>query len=248
MFSHRISSGGMMDEQSTTDERKTVIQRIWGVFVAPRATFSALAQSIGMWDLLAPFLILLVLSMGSQVPIGPMAIEEQQQRILQREDIPDEQKDVILERMEGAVRPSRYLLGGVTIIVWYAILGGVVMFFGAFILGGQATYKDSLAVVLYASLVSIVESVLKIPLMLQTGTTKVETGLALLLPGSLDGTLIYRFFHRLDFFAMWKVFLVALGVALIYKVEERKARIVLFGAWILAMFLLAWLLDGRGLS
>jgi len=238
-----------MDEQSTTDESKTVIQRIWGVFVTPRATFTALTQSVRALDLVVPFLILLVLSVGSQALIGPLALEEQQQRILQREDIPDEQKDAILERMEGALnRPSRYLLGGITTIVWYAILGGVVMFFGAFILGGQASYRDTLAVVLYASLVGVVEWVVKIPLILQTGTTKVETGLALLLPGSLDGTLIYRFFHRLDFFAMWKVFLVALGVALVYKVEEKKARTVLFGVWALAMFLLAWLLDGRGLT
>lgn len=236
----------MMDEQNTTDESKTVIQRIWGLFTAPRATFNALAQSVGMWDLLAPFLILMVLSIGSQVLVGPMAIEEQQQRILQREDIPDEQKDVILERMEGALGPSRYLLGGIGTIVWYAILGGVIMFFGAFVLGGQATYKETLAVVLYANLVSIVESVLKIPLMLQAGSMRVETGLALLLPGSLDGTLIYRFFHGLDFFTMWKVFLVALGVALVYKVEEKKARIVLFGAWVLVVFLMAWLLPGGG--
>ncbi len=238
-----------MDEHNTQDESKTVIQRIFGIFLTPRTTFSALAQSIGMWDLVAPFLILLVLSVGSQALIGPLQLEEQQERILQSERIPDEQKDAILERMEGALnRPSRYLLGGIAIIAWYAILGGVVMFFGAFILGGQGTYKNTLAVVLYASLVDVVASIVKIPLILQTGTTKVETGLALLLPGSLNGTLIYRFFHSLDFFAMWKVFLVALGVALVYKVEEKKARIVLFGAWVLAMFLLAWLWGGRGLS
>ena len=238
-----------MDEHNTQDENKTVLQRIFGLFLTPRATFSALAQSIGMLDLLVPFLILLALSVGSQRLVGPLALEEQRERILQSERFTDEQKDTILERMEGAInKPSRYLLGGVTLIVWYAILGGVIMFFGAFILSGQASYKDTLAVVLYANLVGVVEWVVKTPLILQTGTTKVETGLALLLPGSLDGTLIYRFFHRLDFFAMWKVFLVALGVALIYKVEEKRARTVLFGAWALAMFLLAWLLDGRGLT
>ncbi len=238
-----------MDEHNTQDGNKTVLQRIFGVFLTPRATFSALAQSIGVLDLLVPFLILLALSVGNQRLVGPLALEEQRELILQSERILDEQKDTILERMEGAInKPSRYLLGGVTLIVWYAILGGVIMFFGAFILSGQATYRDTLAVVLYANLVGVVESIVKIPLILQTGTTRVETGLALLLPGSLDGTLIYRFFHRLDIFAIWKVFLVALGVALVYKVEEKRARTVLFGAWALAMFLLAWLLDGRAFT
>jgi len=227
----------------------SLTRRIWGVFATPRATFEALSQSIGALDLVVPLLILLALSIGSQVIVGPLAIEEQTQRILQREDIPDDSKDAILERMERSVgSPSRYLIGTATVIIWYAVLGGIVMFFGAFILSGQATYKETLAVVLYAHLVGIAEMILKIPLMLQTGTTRVETGLALLLPGSLDGTLIYRFFHRLDFFSMWKILLVIIGVALIYKVEEKRARVVLFGAWVLAMFLLAWLLDGRGLT
>ncbi|MFB0517294.1 MAG: Yip1 family protein [Candidatus Neomarinimicrobiota bacterium] len=234
---------------ANTTGNLSLVRRLIGVFGAPRATFTALSQSIGALDLVVPLLILLVLSLAGQAFVGPLAFEEQQQRILQREDLPDDQKDALLERMERSLSsPTRYLMGGATVIVWYAILGGVVMFFGAFILGGQASYKDTLAVVLYASLVGVVESIIKIPLVLQTGTTRVETGLALLLPGSLDGTLIYRFFHRLDFFAIWKVFLVTIGVALIYKVEGKKARIVLFGSWVLVMFLLAWLLDGRGLT
>ena len=104
-----------MDEHNTHDENKTVIQRIFGIFLTPRTTFNALAQSIGVLDLLVPFLILLILSVGSQRLVGPLTLEEQERRILQREDIPDEQKDAILERMEGALsKPSRYLLGGVT--------------------------------------------------------------------------------------------------------------------------------------
>ncbi|UCD37128.1 MAG: YIP1 family protein [Fidelibacterota bacterium] len=225
------------------------VERLWGVIITPKATFQSLAQSIGTWDLVAPLLILLALSMASQALVGPIRIEEQRQIVLQREDIPEDQKEIYLERLDGALaRPSRYLIGGGTVIIWYAMIGGIVMFFGAFILGGQASYRDTLVVVLYANLVAIVEMALKIPLILQLGTTKVKTGLVLLLPGSLEGALLYRFFQRLDFFAMWKIFLVAMGTALIYTVEEKRARTVLFGAWLLVMFLLAWLLDGRGIA
>jgi hypothetical protein len=235
-----------MEEARLVPSNLSIIRRIWGIFTSPKATFESLSQSISALDLVVPALILLVLSIGSQTLVTPVVIQEQQQRVLQREDIPEEQKDMILERLDGAVgNPVRYLIGGAAVIIWYALISGIVMFFGAFILGGQASYRDTLVVVLYAQLVGIVEAVLKIPLTVQLATAHLKTGLVILLPGSLEGSLIYRFFQRLDFFAMWKIFLVALGVAAIYKVEAKQARMVLFGAWVLAMFLLAWLLDGR---
>lgn len=235
-----------MIEQRPIASNLTVTRRIWGIFTSPKATFESLSQSIGTLDLIVPILILLALSLGNQVLVAPVVIQEQQQRVLQREDIPDEQKEMILERMEGAVgKPVRYLIGGAAVIIWYALISGIVMFFGAFILGGQASYRDTLVVVLYSQLVGIVEAVLKIPLTLQLATANLKTGLVILLPGALEGSLIYRFFQRLDFFAMWKIYLVALGVAAIYKVEAKQTRLVLFGAWVVIMFLLAWLLDGR---
>lgn len=241
-----------MDEPIITDESaaaedRTILQRVLGIILTPRATFQALSRSIGLWDLLAPLLILLVISIGSQILVGPMLIEEQRQQIVQNRNITDEQRELFLERLDNSAanRSIQYLVGSVTVIAWYAILGGVIMFFGSFILGGKASYKETLAVVLYANLVGVIESAIKVPLMLQTESTRVATSLALLLPGGLGGTLIYRFFSRLDFFAIWKVILVALGVALVYKVDEKKARTVLLGAWAVVMFLLAWLLDAN---
>lgn len=235
-----------MDEEKLIVSNLPIIRRIWGIFMSPKATFESIVQSISTLDLIVPALILLFLSIGSQTLVTPIVIQEQQQRVLQREDIPDEQKDIILERMEGTVgSPVRYLIGGATVIIWYALIGGIVMFFGSFVLGGQASYRDTLVVVLYAQLVGIVEAALKIPMTVQLATSNLKTGLVIILPGSMEGSLIYRFFQRLDFFAMWKIFLVALGVAAIYRVEVKRTRMVLFGSWVLVMFLLAWLLDGR---
>lgn len=235
-----------MKESKLVQSEQGITGRIWGIFTSPKATFESLSQSIGTLDLVVPALILLVLAIASQALVTPVVIQEQQQRVIQREDIPDEQKDMILERMEGAVgNPTRYLIGGITVFIWYALISGIVMFFGAFVLGGQASYRDTLVVVLYSQLVGVVEAVLKIPLTLQLATANLKTGMVILLPGALEGSLIYRFFQRLDFFAMWKIYLVAMGVAAIYKVEAKQTRMVLFGSWVLAMFLLAWLLDGR---
>ncbi len=242
-----------MEEQATTDNGDLVLlKRLIGIFTMPRATFSSLIESISTVDILIPVVVVLVISLGTQPLVRPIAIEEQTQQILQRDDLDDDQKDVILDRMEQMGErmsgPLGYLIVVVATLGWYAILGGVIMFFGSFILGGQASFKDTFGVVVYAQLVSVVELIVKIPLIVQTQTLRVETGLALLLPGSLDGTLLYRFFHRLDFFSIWRIFLLALGMALLYRVDEKRSQRMLFGAWVLVMFLLAWLFDGRGIS
>jgi len=242
----------MEDQVTVESPGMTVVRRMIGVFTAPRATFSSLVASTNVVDIVIPMVVMLVLSLGTQSLIRPIAIEEQTQKILQRDDIPDDQKEIMLDRMEEMTGrmsgPVGYLIGiGVT-VGWYAIMAGVLMFFGAFILGGQAPFNDTVAVVAYAQLVSILELIIKVPLMLQTQTIQVETGLALLLPASMDTSLLYRFFHRLDFFSIWRIFLMAMGMALLYRVNEKRARLILFGAWALAMFLLAWLIDGSGIS
>lgn len=220
-----------------------------GIFSSPRATFSQMMPSITWKDMTVPFLLLLVVTLGTQTVIGPLAMDEQVERIYQRDDLTEEQQEQIVEQMENAMgrnsglRP--YVIGTLVRVAWFAVLGGVVLFFGAFVLGGEAAFTGAMAIVVFSSLIGLVELAVKVPLMLQAGSTQVETGLALLLPGSMRSTLVYRFFHRLDFFIMWKVGLMALGTALFFRVSEKQANMAFFGAWAAAMFLLAWLLDSR---
>ncbi len=242
-----------MEDQVTIEPPAiTIVRRMIGVFTAPRATFSSLVASINTVDIVIPMAVMVVLSLGTQSLIRPIAIEEQTQKILQRDDIPDDRKELMLDRMDEMTSrmdgPLGYLIAAAATVGWYAILAGVLMFFGAFILDGQAPYKETVGIVAYAQLVSIVDLIIKVPLIIQTQTMQVETGLALLLPASMDTTLLYRFFHRLDFFSMWRIFLMAMGVALLYRVDEKRTRSILFGAWVLAMFMLAWLFDGGSIG
>jgi hypothetical protein len=235
---------------NTQANHPSLARRLLGLFIAPRATFQSLAGSITTVDVAVPLFILLALSLGTEVAMRPLMIASREQYVLQNQDIPDEQKDTALERIQSFTESPWSLVWSVlTKLVWYAILAGVVMFFGSFILGGEppttspgmGSFQPALTVVLYAGLFSVVEWAVKLPLMLSLNTLNIQTGVGLFLPRSLDGTLIQRFFSSLDFFVMWKLYLVSIGMALIYRVTERQARTLLFSAWIVAMLLIAWL-------
>ncbi|MCH8327177.1 MAG: YIP1 family protein [Candidatus Marinimicrobia bacterium] len=226
-----------------------VWQRISKIYSDPKATFSSFERSITLKDVTVPILILLVVSFGAQLLVGPIAINEQISRIEQRQDIPPEQKEAILDRMDSIIGNSvsvkGFLLTTVTTLLGFVLLAGVVLFFGSFILAGEATFQQALAVVVFVGMIGVLEWAVKIPLILQSGTIQVETGMALFLPVSLDGSLLYRFFHRLDFFAMWKIALIAMGTATVFRTTEKSARLAYYSAWAVLMFLLAWLFDGR---
>lgn len=224
-----------------------VWQRISKIYSDPKATFSSFERSITLKDVTVPILILLVVSFGAQLLVVPIALNEQISRI-ERRDMAPEQKEAMLDRIESmmgnSVSVKSFLLTTVTTLLSFVLLAGVVLFFGSFILAGEATFKQALAVVVFVGMIGVLEWAVKIPLILQSGTIQVETGMALFLPVSLDGTLLYRFFHRLDFFAMWKIALIAMGTATVFGTTEKSARLAYFSAWAVLMFLLAWLFDG----
>lgn len=224
-----------------------VWQRISKIYSDPKATFSSFERSITLKDVTVPILILLVVSFGAQLLVGPIALNEQISRI-ERRDMAPEQKEAVLDRIESMIGNSAsvksFLLTTVTTLLSFVLLAGVVLFFGSFILAGEATFQQALAVVVFVGMIGVLEWAVKIPLILQSGTIQVETGMALFLPVNLDGTLLYRFFHRLDFFAMWKIALIAMGTATVFRTTEKSARLAYYSAWAVLMFLLAWLFDG----
>lgn len=232
-------------EEDPAGPKSALLGWMLGIFTNPRATFTDLQQSISLQQLLVPLLLVLAVSVTAEGYLRPLAIEEQRSHYSQRDDLTEEQMEAILDRLdEAAVTGAKqYLLAGLAGLAWLAILTGVVMFFGNFILGGEGRGAAAATIVVFVSLIGILELAVKVPLIIQAGSTQVETGLALLLPRSMDGSLLYRFFHRLDFFGIWKVGLTALGTAILFRVPEKQAGYAYFGAWAGVMLLMALIFD-----
>ena len=238
-----------MSFEGPTAPELTLFRRMLGIFTAPRATFTALSKSTSWADVVVPLAVIMAFALGSQSLLWPVQLEAQREFILRSERIPEDRKDAALERVESRAQgPVAMIIRVVAPPVWFAVIAGIVMFTGSVVLGGQAPFMATFAMVLYANLVGLVEWLVKIPLMLQAQSVRVQTGLSLLLPDTLEGTLIHRFLGHLDLFSMWKIFLLAMGMALLYKVSENRGRQVLFGAWVLAMFLIALVFKGGGIA
>ncbi len=239
-----------MEDNITATGNNGLLGKITGLFFSPRATFESLAKSITTMDYIVPLVLLVIIVLGSQSLIIPLAMEESRDRVLQMEQLDEQQRQDALDRIDAAAaNPSimRSMIGVIFAIVLIALTAGLLLFVGNNVLDGQGTFGQAMVIAVYANLVTIPAAIVKVPLMLQAQSLKVETGLSLLLPPSLDITVIGRIFNRLDLFGFWQWYLMALGVAIVFKVDEKRSRYIYLGIWVGFMILLALLIDGSGL-
>ncbi|MFC1480927.1 YIP1 family protein [Candidatus Neomarinimicrobiota bacterium] len=238
-----------MTTKANTMPDKGLSRRVLGIFLAPQATFDAVMQSISKADFIIPMILILTVSVGARWVIMPLAYDAQINAVQQNTDLSDDEKDRKYEGLdswfEKSNEPVSYVIGLAATVAWLVIQAGVLMFMAMIVLGGSGTFWSALVVVCYAQLINVLGGMIKIPLIMYTQSLKVETGFALLLPRSIDSSMLYRFFHRLDLFTIWMIWVMGIGLASMFNVESRRINRLLFGSWAVLMFVLAWLVDGR---
>lgn len=196
-------------------------------------------------DWLLPILIILVLTVTSAFLLKDLGMQTAKQRILDSEQIPEEQKDAIIERMEqGGPMQSVWTIGGtiVFILISFSVVAGVFYLSGNFVFGGSTTYKTMFSVYTWGYMVSILETVIKIPLILVKKSLHVYTSLAVLFDPAESNTTLFKLANAIDIFSLWRLFLWGLGITIIYKFSQAKSYgIVIF-------WYIIWTLISIGLS
>lgn len=211
--------------------KKSVFSKIIAIFWEPSAAFRALAVKSGWLDVIAPLILIILSSVASMPYVTPLAIEDQKDRIARSERLSDEQKAMAYDRIDQQVNSSRpYLIGPIFLLVRTAVVAAILLFVGNFLFGGEVKYQSMLAVSAYGSLVDIVATGVKVPLMLSQQTVRIYTGPAILLQD--DSTFLFRFFTNLDIFVFWKVILMAIGVGVIARIKTKKAFWAILTCWL----------------
>jgi hypothetical protein len=216
-------------------------QRLWGVLAQPGKTFVSIDQR-PTW--LFPVIVLILVAIISSVLVADYRIQEARQKIAQNSQLTPEQREQIYERMDEQqskpiMKLLSYVIGPIVAVFFIIFFVSAVLYFGGtVILGGETGFKKILAVYSWSSMVAIPALLLKTPLMLIKESAQVHTSLAALMPSGTEESILFKILTHTDLFTIWEIYLVSIGLAVVYRFTTRKAAGLVIG-WYLFYVILA---------
>ena len=226
--------------EPSAQPESSAVSRMTGVILAPGKTFAEVARR-PTW--VAPFVILCILSIGVSALLAQKTdwrgfFERQMAKNSQTEQMPQEQKDRILESQVkyapqfalafGLVGTALFVLF-VTLVYW----GAFNLFFGA-----GLRFKTAFGIVTHACVPLIISSVLGIVILLIKHRGDVDpehflaSNVAAFLPDPAPHWL-EALGQSLELFWIWTMALVALGFSASNpkKIKPAGAFLTVFGMW-----------------
>jgi hypothetical protein len=197
-----------------------VFSRLFGVLTSPRETFAGIVAR-PRW-LAAMAIVALFIAFAQyaflSTQVGQDAMVDQQMRQTERwtGNLTQEQIDGI----ERRAPMGKYFALGATLIfvpVISFIVAGIL--FGVFnaLLGGDASYKQVLAINAHAGAVSLVQTLFVVPLNYFRESLSSATNLGVFVQFLDDTNYVARVLGWFDLFIIWNLIVTAIGLSVLYK-------------------------------
>mgnify|MGYP001355877856 CR=1 FL=1 len=227
-----------MTETTYTTEDLGIGARMLCVFRTPAATFAAMASSQSLRDWLIPTLIMAAATVASAIAILPVAgkvtddIMSQQMTAEQHQALESMGQDP--QAMMESMRQAAQIMGAIGAaflpFISLFIVGALLLLLSNFVLGGNATYSQMLGVTAYSSLVGLIQLAIATPWIISSGELEVYTGLGILLSDP-PTTFLALVVAGIDFFSLWQVYIMAIGMAVLTGLDPRRCLIALAVTW-----------------
>ena len=205
---------------SATAPAKSLPARFAGILFAPRATYAAVAARprwLGMF--LTVYLITAAAATAlMSTEVGRNALLDQQ--IASQESFGRKMTQEQIDRLE---RISKYYVYGAPVIQLVSLAVGALVIAGvAFavfnaLLGGDATFKQTFAVVTHSGVILAVLSLFTTPLAYARESMSGATNLAVFLPFLDDSSFAARMLGSLDLILIWWMLSLAIGFGILYR-------------------------------
>jgi Yip1 domain len=199
---------------------KGLLARIIGVFFSPRETFADVAAHPRVLGVLGIGLIIVVVALFTlfSTEVGQQAWIDQQ--IRGSESFGRTMSDQQIAGMERIAPYMRYLVAVgylVFVPIVLLILSGILLGIFNALLGGDATFKQVLAVVSHAGLITVLQTVFVMPLDYFRESLTSPTTLGVFVPFLEEKSFLSLLLGTIDVFQVWWIVTMSIGLAVLYK-------------------------------
>ncbi|MEW5984447.1 MAG: YIP1 family protein [Acidobacteriota bacterium] len=199
---------------------KSLPARVWGILTSPRETFADVVARPRWFGMMALVILVAVVCTGGflYTDVGKQAWLDQAVRSM--ESSGTQVSDEAYARVESVAKFAPYLaVGGILIfqpLVTLALAGVLFAVFNA-ALGGDSSFKQTFAVVVHTGAISVVQQLFVAPLNYVRESMSSATNLAVFLPMLDETSFVAKFLGTVDLFIVWWVFLLAIGLSVLYR-------------------------------
>lgn len=223
-----------MSEETTTTGEMSTMQKIVGIYTAPRRTFEAIDQN-PTWFL--PFIIGVVFFLIFQFLTVDLQMDYRMEMMEARGDIPQEQMDVAKAQMQGPFKYIGFVAGPIVWLIMILIIAALFYVAGNLMIGGDTSFKKVFAIVAWTGLIGVISFIIMTLLILSKGTMHgVALDLSILLDTPAigeDKSTLYRILSKFDVFVIWEIVLYIIGMSVTYKATVKKAAVPILSLWAL---------------
>jgi len=213
------------------------MNKIINIFTAPTKVFTGLKEKP---EWLTPFIIVLLvvaITAALTVNMTKEVVMTQQEEVLRDKGLTDEQIDQAMKLAGGPLAAVTGAIGGAlfTAIILLAFAAILNLFIP--LVGGGSSFKSIFSVVCFSALVKVPANILRLVLIAITKSPYVSTSLALFVPNLPKTSFGYQLLVGLDFFIVWEMLLVSMGICITNELKQKSVYMLVFVIWLASLFI-----------
>jgi hypothetical protein len=213
-----------------------LLARVVGVITSPRATFESIVAHPTWFGMMAFAIVVFSLLLG-----GFFFTSVGQNAWLETVTV-----GATDQQYEGMLRVSKFV--GYIMIAYFVIVIPIMtviisgIFYGIFnAMGGDATFKQVMAVCTHTMSISILAQLFTVPLNYARGKLASATSLAVLLPMIDEKSFLGRLLGAVDLFLIWGVLVLAIGLGVLYRRRTQPIATTLLAVYAVIAVIIAFI-------
>lgn len=227
---------------------KNLLARVWGVLTSPRETFADVVARPRVFSMMVLVILVTVVCWAGflSTSVGKQAYVDQAVRSTESfgGQVTDESY-AVLEKMSAYAAPMVAVQMAILGPLMWLILAGILFAVFSAAMGGDSSFKQVFAVVVYSSAVTLVQQVFVMPLNFVRESMSSATNLSVFLPMLDEKSFLTKFLGAIDLFLIWWVAVLAIGLGVLYRRKAGPIAIGLFVVYGIIAIIIAAVTSGR---